>query len=117
MGRNRTEREVGGEITSLGDRTVLVREASAVHVGGSEREGEIGSGVIVRFVCPCAGEGEVLVAFAADALGEGDVRMAGLVVVVVVMFVLVFVVVRVRRGMGLIGDGDCGRFALRHTRG
>ena len=76
MGRNRTQRKVCRHVTRFGNRTVLVREPTAVEIGGAEREREIGAGVIVGLMRARTGEGEVVVvAGGGGALGEGNVRL------------------------------------------
>lgn len=110
MGGHGAQRKVCGHVTGFGYRTVLVREPTAVDIGGAEREGKISTRVIMRLVRPCPGESEVLVAIAAYAIGEGDVwRVVRLLlVVVVIMLVLVFVTdVGMGRSMGLFWDSDC----------
>lgn len=105
MGGYWPQREVCGQETGVGHRTILIGEATAIEIGGAERERQIGAVVIVRLVRPCPRQSEVL--GGPSAVGEGDVAGASLV------RVLLMFVVRSSR-VSVVGDGDGGCFTVRH---
>ena len=74
MRRYRAESQVTRKVTCLGDRTILICKTSSCDIGRFEREGDIGSTIVVGLMSASPGE---LVGRIMNVLGESDVRGVG----------------------------------------